>query len=316
MEQATETTLASFCERPRQAEGTWLGMGVRMLPGGPAHWSNKRVLASALHVALAGVTRLRGRFTRCVFVAVVGGVALVAEQVSAHAQLAQQPTVTVASVLRAEPASRVRLSIQVGPSGALPKSSFIRIRGLPPAAALTEGHVIAAGTWAVPLAALPALTIVLPASQQGESRIAIILVSVDGEVLAETTMLLTVSAPEPTTPEPVPRQLAQPSARLGAAPLPKSSAEREQALGLHAKGLEQLERGNVFAARKFFERGTEAGLAQSAVALASTFDPNELVKIRVIGLQPNIDEARKWYERARELGALEAVERLQRLGSR
>ena len=53
-----------------------------------------------------------------------------------------------------------------------------------------------------------------------------------------------------------------------------------------------------------------------AMRASSTHDPNELVKIRVIGLQPNVDEARKWYERARELGALEAAERLQRLGSR
>jgi len=32
------------------------------------------------------------------------------------------------------------------------------------------------------------------------------------------------------------------------------------------------------------------------------------------GIQPNLGEARKWYERARELGAPEAEERLARLG--
>ena len=32
------------------------------------------------------------------------------------------------------------------------------------------------------------------------------------------------------------------------------------------------------------------------------------------GVQPNLGEARKWYERARELGAPEAEERLARLG--
>jgi hypothetical protein len=84
---------------------------------------------------------------------------------------------------------------------------------------------------------------------------------------------------------------------------------------LHAKGVEQLERGNIFAARKFFEHATAAGLAQSAVALASTYDPDELAKIKVVGLQPNIEEARKWYEKARELGAAEASERLRRLGA-
>ena len=93
-------------------------------------------------------------------------------------------------------------------------------------------------------------------------------------------------------------------------------AERERALGLHAKGLEQLERGNVYAARKFFERAAEAGLAQSAVALAGTYDPDELAKLKVLGLQPDLAAARTWYEKARELGAAEASERLRRLGSR
>jgi TPR repeat protein len=80
--------------------------------------------------------------------------------------------------------------------------------------------------------------------------------------------------------------------------------------------VEQLDRGNIFAARKFFERAVEIGLAQSAVALASTYDPNELAKLKVIGMQPDVAAARKWYEKARELGAVEASERLARLGAR
>ena len=235
---------------------------------------------------------------------------------SAYAQQAQGPSVSVASIVRAEPASRVRLPIQVGPPGALPKNSFMRIRGLPPAAALSEGHSIAAGTWAVPLVALPTLTVILPAGQQGESNVAITLVSIEGEVLAETAMVLAISPRVPTALEPTTRLQAFPPNRTGPAPLPQSSAERERALGLHAKGVEQLERGNIFAARKFFEHATAAGLAQSAVALASTYDPDELAKIKVVGLQPNIEEARKWYEKARELGAAEASERLRRLGAR
>jgi len=93
-------------------------------------------------------------------------------------------------------------------------------------------------------------------------------------------------------------------------------AERERALGLHGKGIEQLERGNVVAARHFFERAAEVGLAQSAVALAATYDPDELAKFNVVGLEPDVDKARKWYEKARELGASEAAERLRRLGAR
>jgi len=224
-------------------------------------------------------------------------------------------TVRVAPVTRAESASRLLLQIQVGPQDALAKNSFIRIRGLPSTVALSEGHAIAPGAWAIPLAALPSLSLILPVGVEGPSEVAISLVSVEGAILAETKTTLIVAPPparaRTATPEP------QQQGAGFVAPIPRlSPEERERALGLHAKGLEQLERGNVFAARKFFERAAEAGLAQGAVAAAGTYDPDELSKLRVVGLQPDVEAARKWYEKARELGASEAGERLRRLGSR
>jgi TPR repeat protein len=75
-----------------------------------------------------------------------------------------------------------------------------------------------------------------------------------------------------------------------------------------------LKRGDVDAARKFFERAADLGLAQGAMALATSYDANELSKLKVIGLQGNVAAARKWYNRAAELGAADAGERLRRLG--
>jgi hypothetical protein len=111
----------------------------------------------------------------------------------------------------------------------------------------------------------------------------------DGGLLAETRTLLIVAVPSPPP---------------------------ERALALHGKGIEQLEGGNVFAARRLLEQAAEAGLAQSAVALAATYDPDELAKLNVVGLVPDVEAARKWYEKARELGAIEATERLRRLRAR
>jgi TPR repeat protein len=222
-------------------------------------------------------------------------------------------SIKVAPVTRAEAASRLPLQIQVGPQDALAKNSFIRIRGLPATVALSEGHAIAPGAWAVPLAALPGLGLILPAGVEGPSEVAISLVSVEGAVLAEakTTLVVAPARARAASPEPPPSSVAP------VVVAPKlSPAERERALGLHTMGLEQLQRGNVFAARKFFERAAEAGLAQGAVAAAGTYDPDELAKLSVVGLQPDVEAARKWYERARELGAVEAGERLRRLGSR
>jgi hypothetical protein len=249
----------------------------------------------------------------------VGAVALLARDPetgrSIRLAVAQQAPVSVkvAPVTRAESASRLALSIQVGPPDALARNSFIRIRGLPATVALSEGHAIAPGAWAVPLAALPNLNLILPVGVEGPSEVAISLVNVEGLVLAEAKTTLIV-APAARTRAP------GADSQLGAGLVPVvpklDPAERERALGLHAKGMEQLERGNVFAARKFFERAAEAGLAQGAISAAGTYDPDELAKLKVVGLQPNVEAARKWYEKARELGAVEAGERLRRLGSR
>ena len=105
-----------------------------------------------------------------------------------------RPTITVAATLPAESASQAPLAIRVGPPNVHRKGSFVRIRGLPPMAALSDGHSIAPGSWAVPLAALPSLKITLPAGAAGRSEISITLVASDGSTLAEAKSVLVVAA--------------------------------------------------------------------------------------------------------------------------
>lgn len=257
---------------------------------------------------------------------------------AAHAQTIQRATITVAATISAEAASQASLTIAVGPPAAVPARSFIRLRGLPPLAALSDGHSIAPGAWAVALTALPTLKIMLPAGTAGRADMVITLVSVDGAVLAEAKSALLVTAPRPVEPErtaresgpppvasmlragvPLPTQPeATPAPRAPTPPAAKRALlppDRERAERLMAKGEEQLADGNVSAARLFYERAAEAGLAQAAMALATTFDAGELAKLKVRGIEANTAEARRWYERARALGAAEAEQRLQRLGA-
>jgi TPR repeat protein len=72
---------------------------------------------------------------------------------------------------------------------------------------------------------------------------------------------------------------------------------------LLTRGERHLAQGNVAAARAFFRQAAEAGLAVGATLLAATYDPVELQRLRVVGVVADRNEARKWYERARELGA-------------
>lgn len=235
----------------------------------------------------------------------------------AHVGRAQDPSAVlhIAPVLLVEPASESPLPIQVGPVESLPKSSFVRIRGLPAAAALSKGNAINSGVWAVPFASLPALNLILPVGLQGRWDVVVGVITIDGKVLTEQKFVLIVGSAQLIAPAPAPP--AAPPAAAAAPPSPPAPPpDRTRELGMHAKGMKLMDEGNIQAARLLFRHAAEAGLAQSALALAASYDPDELAKLRVVGMQPDVAAARQWYEKARELGAPEAAERLQRLQRR
>ena len=239
----------------------------------------------------------------------------------------RRPDITVPAVVYVKSAAPAAIPIQVAPMEAVPLGGFIRLRGLPVTAALSEGHTVAPGAWAVPIAALADLKVLVPVGAKSRSDIVIALVSPDGAVLAEAKATLVVGSasvpaggppdrkeaalqtPAPPPPEALPREpeLAKPT--LG----PEA---RARALRLVKKGDEQLAEGGVAQARLLYERAAEAGLALGAMALAATYDAAELERLGVRGLKPDHEAARRWYERARQLGAAEAGERLRRLGAK
>jgi hypothetical protein len=227
--------------------------------------------------------------------------------------------ITVAPTIAAGPASQGPLAIRIGPFDALPKNSFMRVRGLPPTVSLSEGYVTAPGAWSVPIHALPTLQMVVPAGVAGRAELNISLVTEDGALLAQARTILVVQPPpEPSSPPPPPREVRAESPKAQPPPLPRapilSPADREAGDRLIARGEREIEQGNVAVARQFFLRAAQMGVARGALLLAATYDPRELARWGAQGIQPNLTEARKWYERARELGAPEAEERLARLG--
>ena len=74
--------------------------------------------------------------------------------------------------------------------------------------------------------------------------------------------------------------------------------------------------GDVVTARVLFQRAAEAGDARAALALGATFDPALLAKMGVRGIPPDVERARSWYEKARDLGSSEALARLDKLTTR
>jgi hypothetical protein len=242
-----------------------------------------------------------------------------------------RPALSVATTISAEPGTETLLAVRIGAPEAVPKGSFIRIRGLPPTVAVSEGYSIAPGSWAVPIAALPKLKLTLPASAAGKSDVSITLVGIDGTILAQAKSTLLVAAPpagnetanraakvppaatilragtpEPAMPEP---PVTAPSRNAA----PMTEEQRARALRLLDRGNEHLAEGGIAQARLLYERAAEAGLAQAAMALAGTYDHSELQRLGVQGLKADHAQAQRWYERARQLGAPEAEQRLRRL---
>jgi hypothetical protein len=298
------------------ADGQRAAPAVRSVSSPPSYklCSTRALAATVLACALA--LAAEGRAT--------GGQHQSPSQQPAEAGHGKEVRLIVPPVLAAKPSKRTSLPITIASPGDLPRNIFVRLRGLPPAASLSEGHGITAGVWAVPLSALGRLEINVPVGVTGRSEVTVSLVTMDGALLAETKAILTIEEdpPQPASPErlSVARSNvgAPPSAARAAAPSPAipmlTREERERAEKLVARGELDLEGGNIALARNFFLRAAEAGLARAALLLAATYDARELARMQVQGVQPNPALARQWYERARELGSPEASERLSALG--
>lgn len=276
-------------------------------------------------------TRHRARPRRATLIAGTLMVCVAPHALAAE-RLAQrlEPRITVAPSIVAVAASQVPIPIDVGPAQALPRLSFVRLRGLPPFVALTEGHSVGPGSWAIPLNALSKLRANVPAGVAARAELAVALVNIDGTPLAETKTLLIVRSAVPAATADLAlgaqaNEVAELAPPPAPAPAPKSvspsrapraAGQNAPAERLLAQGERYLAQGTVAGARLFFRQAADQGLAAGAVRLGATYDPNELAKLKVQGIVADVAEARRWYERARELGAADAEQRLARLGGR
>jgi hypothetical protein len=164
------------------------------------------------------------------------------------------------------------------------------------------------------MAALPDLQVVLPPVMAGRAEIVVTLVGIDGSVLGETKSTLVIAA-APTSAPPAQGASLSPNPVLPERTM-LTPEDRERAQRLIKRGNEHLADGAVAQARLLYERAADAGLALGAMAMAATYDAVELDRMRALGLKPDREAARRWYERARALGAPEAEARLQQLGAK
>lgn len=95
-----------------------------------------------------------------------------------------------------------------------------------------------------------------------------------------------------------------------------SQSDGEAITTLLNRGEEFLAVGDIATARVLLTRAAEANNARAAFALGSTYDPSILERLGVRGVNPDMTMARTWYQRAKDLGSVEASRRLDNLGAR
>jgi TPR repeat protein len=97
---------------------------------------------------------------------------------------------------------------------------------------------------------------------------------------------------------------------------PDAALDPPEIAALIERGRRYFEAGDLAAARLVFGRAANAGDASAALAMGATYDPTVLANRFIRGMGADLDKARSWYEKARELGSPEGPRRLEMLAHR
>jgi TPR repeat protein len=84
---------------------------------------------------------------------------------------------------------------------------------------------------------------------------------------------------------------------------------------LREQAATRIKAGDIPSARLILNRAYEHGDPLAALTLGETYDPVVLKRqnANTVSFYANVDEARKWYGRAADLGTADAVQRMKEL---
>ena len=217
----------------------------------------------------------------------------------------------------------------------------VMIKSMPAGVRLTAGRPVSANEWRVPAQDVSHTAIIPPTDFVGEMNLSAELYTADGATLVTTFVRLTwtsaqtgstavsaastAAAPPPPPVAPAPQQpqaaASPPAAAAPAVATPQAQAEPIRELSpneiaaLVRRAQELLASGDLQGARLLLTRAADAHDARAALLLAKTFDPTASRQFSAADAGPDVDQARNWYQKAEEWGALEARRQLEALAS-
>jgi hypothetical protein len=206
--------------------------------------------------------------------------------------------------VRAEPGTRATMIIRHQPGGAnlnaaQAKPAFVMFEGLPAGFELSKGFKTGK-VWAVDFDDISFLSLQPPDGFAGELTILARVHAVDGTTISVSTFSASFMPRTHVT-----TSSTKPASRDDVNPMPPSRTAKlssEEQLRLLEKAKQHMTAGVIAAARMIYKKLADEGNAQAAYELAQTFDPDFLKGAAIVGLNPDIDQARKWYQKAAEMG--------------
>jgi hypothetical protein len=179
------------------------------------------------------------------------------------------------------------------------EGASVVLDGLAPGSTVTAGRSSGADTWRIPVSDLRNAAVRPPRGFAGPMDVGVELRLADDRAVDRKLLRLEWSVPP-----------------VQAKGFPSRQLDREEIADLIKRGDAFIAAGDLAAARLVLQRAAEGGDARATMTLAGTYDPIVLEKLGIQGLTSDIALARKWYERAKELGSPEALQRLEMLASR
>ncbi|MEZ5907470.1 MAG: hypothetical protein R3D31_01590 [Hyphomicrobiaceae bacterium] len=207
----------------------------------------------------------------------------------------QLPRMTMPTTHSLTQGGQVPIGVLITPAAMMPPKAWLRISGTGASVTVPEGQRQVDGAWSVPADRIAAARLQAADAPPGKTQVTVELMTADGKRIAAATSIVTIVA-RPAT---AVRKLSE-----------------EEAGALIRRGEVLFGLGDIAGARLLFQHAADGGSSRGALVLGETFDPNMLSRLGVIGVSPDVEQARRWYKRAVDLGASQAGERLKALEAR
>ena len=193
----------------------------------------------------------------------------------------------------------------------------VELSGLLAGAVVSAGTASAPGQWRLNVDDLPTALVTPPQGYVGAMDLVAEVQAGDGRTLASRPLRLfwrqANNAGQGEAAKPQSLADSAPAVRPPAAKVRQIDPTEVSALLKRAETL--MSNGDLPAARLLLQRLSEAHNARAAYDLATTYDPTVIEALGAVTAAPDLAQARKWYERARDWGAVNATAKLDALAS-